>query len=121
MAPESPNRSRWRTMTNAHGQKLHIQDPHLYTEDELKWIQERHAANVPSETFKIVRKETQVPKDPRTAVIDGFHHIVWVQAQNNPEFDPPHFYERDMERLKEEQRREKEVWQPKTEAEKKKS
>ena len=111
----------WRTMTNAQGQQLHIQDPQLYTEDELKWIKRKHNANTPSETFKVVRKETHAPKDSRTAVIDGVHHIVWVQTQNNPEFDPPHFYKRDRERLKEEQSKEKEVWQPKPEVQEKKS
>jgi hypothetical protein len=108
-------------MTNTHGQRLHIQDPQLYTEGELKWIKTKHNANKPSETFKIVCKETRAPRDPRTAVIDGIHHIVWVQTQNNPEFQPPEFYERDMRRLTEEWSKEKETWQPNSSEQEKKS
>jgi hypothetical protein len=65
--------------------------------------------------------EAQAPTDPRTAAIDGVLHIIWVQTQNNPDFQPPELYERDMQRLKEEWRNDKEVWQPETRTPQKKS
>jgi hypothetical protein len=103
----------WRTMTNDHGSKLKIQTPEQYTFEELKWIKQHHSTTDPSQPLKIIRGETEVPKDPRTRVMDTFHYWCWQNTQAVQGYKPPEWFERDYNLRKTAVDREEAKWQPK--------
>lgn len=120
MAPEDSNKSQYTTITNSHGQKLHIQDPHLYTQSELDWIREKHNSSDPSEPLNIKHNETVVPEDGQTAFIHVAYLLASAEMRADPAFDPPQWLLQELQRRKDEMDREKEKWQPDPETDEKK-
>ena len=100
------------TLNNAHGEKLHIVDPGVYTKDELVWLQQGHNSKEPSDKVEIVHQETYAPSDPRTAALDGLLRQICKSKLRNPNFETPEFFNEDMRRVAEELRKHKEVWEP---------
>ena len=100
------------TLNNGHGQKLYIEDPGVYTLQELVWIQLRHNSRHPSDKLEIIRQTTYAPKDPRTAVLDGLLRRMCEWKLENLDFETPEFFNEDMRRVAEELRKQKEIWEP---------
>ena len=103
----------WRSMTNDHGSKLQIENPEQYTLEELKWINQHHSTNDPSQLLNIIHQETEVPKDPRTKIMDTFHYWCWQNTQKVQGYEPPEWFKRDYNLRKVAADQEKAKWQPK--------
>lgn len=112
MPSDNVGSSTWQTLTNSHGVRLKVQDPQMYTEEEMCWIQQHHNKIEPSHTPKIVQRAMEVPMDALTAVLEKIHHWVYVQAHQEPVFQPPAWFQQDISRISEQFAREQERWQP---------
>ena len=83
------NDDQWKTLKNSRGHKLHVQNPQDFSKDELKWLKKKHEERI---SDNIIPKETDAPKDPRTAVLDGINRIVAEALENNPRNNVPPAY-----------------------------
>lgn len=73
------DKSRFLTITNSKGQTLHVRDPQQYTQEEIAELRRMHESKANN---NIVPKETVMPQDPRTSILnklDPFLQQPWVQ------------------------------------------